>query len=248
MPTRCSAGRGVSILAWCVALLCAAALGACGGNGAGGNSTAGGNATASGNPTAGGDSTTASQAGPDLQKALPTVREMPSEYGFTERDVAGPAQIAKEEAQAGEFLRGCKPLDDAGDAFEPVDQAQATFPGENLSPTVIVAVYRTSGPDQAADIMTRFERAYKACDEWRGKDDEGKPATYGSNPVTAPDLGDGTYAVKVSMQSDISLNIHDIAVRRGAILIDVAAVGVAPKTSLTAETARRTLEKLDAQL
>lgn len=235
----------MSILAWCVALLSAAALGAgCGGTGAGGNSAADGTATP------GGDSTAERQAHPDLKKALPTVREMPREYDFTRREVAGPAQMAKEEeeTEAGDFLRGCKPLDEATDAFEAVDRARATFPGEGLAPTVIVAVYRTSGPDEAADVMARFDRAYEACDEWRGKDDEGKPATYGSNPVTAPDLGDGASAVKVFMRSDISFNIHVVEVRRGAILIDVAALGAAPKTSLTAETARRTLEKLDAQL
>jgi hypothetical protein len=167
-----------------------------------------------------------------LRAALLAVTDLPA--GFTEDTSPEPASTPS----------GCKELQ----ALDKQDgtKLEAKFTRGNFGPFVTHTLDQAPSEAAAHEALAKVSGALSRCRTFTSKADDGSTVTVKLGALSFPNLGEETYALRMTADSQgLTLAGDVIVVRQDAIQVLITNLGVgAVDTQLTETVARRALGKL----
>jgi hypothetical protein len=181
-------------------------------------------------------STTTSGGSSDLNDVVVQLDDLPTGWSVTppeETDDEGDEQICE----------GHDPLN----AIEPQDEAESGFQESDFGPYVASGAAQYSDDDEASEVIDQFAETANACQTFTETDEDGTVTEYTISPLSFPDLGDETFAFRMSATSPLGPFAVDVAVaRQGEFMVSIfnAALGTAPDSALTESLTQTMLGRL----
>lgn len=128
----------------------------------------------------------------------------------------------------------------------PVEEASSDFQMSDFGPFLSSDAMRFATADDAQAFIDTFADAVNACSEFTETDDSGTTITYTLAPLSFPDLGDGTFAARMSATTPFGPLSVDFAVTvAGPTVLAVVNGGFgAPDTALTESSMRLMLDRI----
>lgn len=176
------------------------------------------------------------------QAALLTVQDLPTGWS-TDPSAAPTEEDGDDPIQPEECAAVFRPLKDGSD---PLAKAEANFSSGGLGPVLQQTV--TSFEDDAADRLQGLTDALGACPEFSLTDSSGVVTTFVAAPLSFPNLGDRSLAVRLRGSNDtidVTLDVVYVAVGRNAVSLVTGGLVPMPGADLEA-VGRRSVERLDA--
>lgn len=139
------------------------------------------------------------------------------------------------------FCEGRDPFNE----IPPQAEAESSFQQSDFGPFVDSGASLYTD-DEASEVMDRLAEMANACQSFMQTEEDGTETTYTTSPLSFPDLGDDTFAFRVSGSTMLGpINLDVAAVREGAIVLFVGNGGLgAADTQLTEQLLRTMLRRL----
>ena len=182
------------------------------------------------------ETTTTSGASSDLSDVVVQLEDLPTGWS-----VSPPED--DDEATDDEFCEDHDPFNEV----EAQDEAESSFQESDFGPFVASAASQFTDDDEASTIIDAFADAANECQSWTDTDEDGTVTEYTTTPLSFPDLGDETFAFRLSAASPIGPFAADIAVvRQGEFTLSIvnAGLGAGPDSALTESLAQTMLDRL----
>ncbi len=178
----------------------------------------------------------------DIEAALPTVEDFPTGWS---RDPDNEDEDDDEDDTI--TPERCEDLfgDDA-EQEEPLAEATRAFKESDFGPfvSVDISTYDDEVPD---DTLDELAEALSECKEFTSVDSEGSRSTVTAEALSFPNLGDETFAVRMSLETEFLPAAVDLAMVRvghNLVLLATVALGGGTDTGLLEDVGRKTIERL----
>jgi len=184
------------------------------------------------------DSTTTSEASGDvvLSDVVVQLEDLPSGWS-----VSPPDDQADDSDD--EFCEGVDPFNE----IPPQDEAESSFQQSDFGPFIGSGAAHYTDEDEASEVIDLVSETANACQSFTETDEDGTETEYTIAPLSFPDLGDETFAFRVSASSLFGPFALDVAaVRDGEFTVSIIAggFGAPPDSELTEELAQTMLDRL----
>ncbi len=147
---------------------------------------------------------------------------------------AAPAEEDDDES----FCDGRDPFNE----IEPQDEAESTFQQSELGPFVVSAASRYSDDAEAAEVLDLLADVAEACQSFSVTEDDGSETEYTITPLSFPELGDDTFAFRMSATTVLGPITLDLAaVQEGPIVVSVGNGGLGSADGELTEALMRTM-------
>lgn len=144
------------------------------------------------------------------------------------------------------------PDEDSDDAFceerdpfnevEPQEEAEAAFQQSEFGPFVASGASLYADDDEASQVMGLLTDMADACQSFTQTEDDGTETEYTIGALSFPDLGDDTFAFRMSGTTPFGpLNLDVVAVREGSIVVAIINGGLGAADSELTESLIRTM-------
>jgi len=185
-------------------------------------------------------STTTSTSAPDgprdLQAVLVRLEELPP--GWT---VAPPDEDDADEPDDMDCFEQA-----AGQNFDEDADAEVSYQQSEMGPFLASALHEAGSTDDAQALVDLVAKGLQGCQGFTETDDDGTETTWSVAPLSFPDLGDGTFAARVSTMTFFGPFAIDIVVTRVEELVLFtmhAGIGAPPDAELTEEVQRLQVDR-----
>ena len=130
--------------------------------------------------------------------------------------------------------------------IEAQDEAKSVFQQSEFGPFVTSLAAQFEDDGEAGEVMDQLSEAASACQSFTQTDEAGIETVYTIAPLPFPDLGDETFAFRLSAATAYGPVALDYAsVREGAFVVSVINGGFGPPdTALTESIAQTMLDRL----
>ena len=108
----------------------------------------------------------------------------------------------------------CDEADPFTDLNEADDKADSDFQQSDFGPFVGSIAAQYGGDSDAEGVLDSFENAVEACREFTETDEDGATITYRFDPLSFPQLGDDTFATRLSATTVLGPFAFDIVIAR----------------------------------
>jgi hypothetical protein len=97
---------------------------------------------------------------------------------------------------------------------DPPEEAESSFKQSELGPFVSSGAGRYGSAEEAEEAFDFFVEEFAKCDGATDVDEDGTETTYSLSPLSFPDVGDDTYAARMSASTTFGPLEFDIVVER----------------------------------
>jgi hypothetical protein len=183
------------------------------------------------------DSTTTSTASSahelDLDAVVVQLGDLPAGWTVTPPD---PEDEADDSDECAEDPGGIDTTSDAESGFQQSD----------FGPFVGSGATEHEDEDEAERTLNAFAEAMAECDGFTQTDEDGATTVYSVSPLSFPQVGDGTFACRMSADTPFGpLNLDIVAARKGAVMLFLVNGGFgAADTELTEQLLTTMIERL----
>lgn len=186
--------------------------------------------------TAPATSTTAREAVPasSMDSVVITLQDLPTGWTASPPEAQAP--------QDEEFCEGQDPFD----AVEPVEEAESAFEQGAFGPFLSSIAGRYASADDAQQVLDALAHAVDQCQTFTEIDDDGTETTYRFTALSFPNVGDDTYAARMSATTPVGPLALDFAfARQGQAVAGIINGGLGEAdTALTESTLRLMVDRL----
>lgn len=190
--------------------------------------------TAEATEARGGDGGPTETGATPLEEVVVQLGDLPTGWTATPPD--------NEDDADDEICDGQSPLDEV----EPVEEAESNFQQGDLGPFVVSIAGRFPDEDTAGSVLDRLADTVDACQTFTEVEEDGTEVSYTFEALSFPDLGDDTYAARLSGSTPLGPLAFDFAFTR----VDSHVLGIvnggfgAADSELTEELLRTMLDRL----
>lgn len=137
--------------------------------------------------------------------------------------------------------------DAAGQDFDDNEpDAEVSYQQSEMGPFLGATLYDAGSSDEAASLLDLFAKGLQGCQGFTQTEDDGTETTWSVAPMSFPDLGDATFAARVTTMTFFGPFAIDIVVSRVDELVVFtthAGIGAPPDAALTEQVQRLQVDR-----
>lgn len=176
------------------------------------------------------DTTTTTAAPAALDAVVLQLGDLPTGWSVSPPD--------EEEDTSDDFCDGADPFNE----IAAQEEAESNFEQSELGPFAASGASVYEDDDQAGEVLDLLAAVANDCQSFTQVDEDGAEVEYTITPLSFPDLGDDTFAFRMSATTFIGpLALDMAAVREGSLVVTVIHGGFGAVDSALTETLMRTM-------
>lgn len=174
------------------------------------------------------DSTTTSAAPAALDAVVLQLTDMPTGWSVAPPD--------EDDDDSDDFCDGADPFNE----IEPKEDAESNFQQSEFGPFASSGASIYEDDDQAGEVLDLLADMANDCQSFTQVEDDGTETEYTITPLSFPDLGDDTFAFRMSATTFLGpLTLDGVAVRDGDLVVTIVHGGIGAVDSALTESLMR---------